>query len=107
MPVKELARRKAALVDELNTFIAVKKTQAQLIQSKQELLGASPMASSSSPTANVQGGKMPPKPKTTKGVLKHGSRINVLHTWVNQPPSVIQPEAALGRCNWMQERATS
>ncbi|GMH35226.1 hypothetical protein BSKO_03094 [Bryopsis sp. KO-2023] len=36
---KELARRKAELVDEVNTFMSLRKTHANQIQSRRELLG--------------------------------------------------------------------
>lgn len=41
MPADELLRRKEALVHELNTFISIKKTQTQILNTRMELLAGS------------------------------------------------------------------
>ena len=38
MPANELTERKAVLVNELNNFISIKKTQTQIVQKRMELL---------------------------------------------------------------------
>lgn len=85
MPASELTERKAVLVNELNTFISIKKTQTQILNSR---LQSSSLGVIQSDEGHSQ---QPPSGQTTQQIIKTGRK------------EMKQVEGAIGRAEKIVE----